>query len=128
MREKDSKGKHTTTNRQLISLKNGAMIIDTPGMRELGNFGVESGIRDVFSEIAELESQCKFRNCSHTREKGCAVLEALESEMISGDRFSAYEDMKRESEHNEMSYLEKRKKDKKLGKLYKSVQKHNVKK
>ena len=78
IKQKDSKGKHTTTNRNLIKLENGSMVIDTPGMRELGNIGVEAGIEEVFDDITELETTCKFSNCSHIQEKGCAILEALE--------------------------------------------------
>ncbi len=127
IREKDDKGKHTTTNRQLLILENGSMIIDTPGMRELGNIGVESGINEVFEDIAELETQCKFNDCSHAQEIGCAILEALENGELSEERYQNYVKMQKESEHYEMSYLEKKKKYKELGKLYKSVQKHNRK-
>lgn len=127
VREKDSKGKHTTTNRQLLILENGAMIIDTPGMRELGNIAVETAISETFDEIVELETSCKFSNCSHTQEKGCAILEALEEGTISAERHQNYLKMLKESEHNETSYLEKKKKNKGLGKLYKSVQKQNRK-
>ncbi|NNF00491.1 MAG: ribosome small subunit-dependent GTPase A [Pyrinomonadaceae bacterium] len=127
IRAKDEKGRHATTSRQLLLLKVGAMMIDTPGMRELGNIGVESGIGEVFDDIAELASQCKFSDCSHQQEIGCAILEALEDESISHERYQNYTKMRKESEHHEMSYLERRKKDKGLGKLYKSVQKSNRK-
>jgi ribosome biogenesis GTPase len=127
IREKDSKGKHTTTHRQLLSLENGSMIIDTPGMRELGNIGVESGLEEVFDDITELETQCKFSDCTHTQEIGCAILDALDDGTISAERFQNYVKMQKESEHNEMSYLEKRKKFKAQGKLYKSIQQHNRK-
>ena len=73
------KGRHTTTSRELIQLENGALIIDTPGMRELGNISVESGLDETFSEISELTQQCKFSNCTHTSEKGCAILAAIEN-------------------------------------------------
>jgi ribosome biogenesis GTPase / thiamine phosphate phosphatase len=127
IREKDSKGKHTTTHRQLLSLENGSMIIDTPGMRELGNIGVESGLEEVFDDITQLEKNCKFSDCTHTQEIGCAILEALDNGVISPERFHNYSKLQKESNHNEMSYLEKKKKYKELGKLYKSVQKHNRK-
>lgn len=128
VREKDGKGRHTTNYRQLINLKNGAMVIDTPGMRELGNIGVESGLNETFDEIAELSSQCRYNDCSHTGENGCAVLAALKNGKISQKRYQNYIKMYKESIYNEMSYLEKRNKDKQFGKLYKSVMKHNVKK
>lgn len=127
IREKDDKGRHATTSRQLLRLKNGALIIDTPGMRELGNIGVEAGISETFEEIAGLESECRFSDCTHTQETGCAVLQALEDGIISEERFQNYSKMLRESERHEMSLMEKRKRNKQLGKLYKSVQKHNRK-
>ena len=127
IREKDDKGRHATTSRQLLRLENGAMIIDTPGMRELGNIGVDAGISETFDEIVELERQCKFSDCTHTQETGCAVLQALKDGIISEERFQNYSKMLRESERNEMSLAEKRKKNKHLGKLYKSVQKQNRK-
>jgi len=128
VREKDGKGKHTTTNRQLLTLENGAMMIDTPGLRELASIGAESGIGEIFEDITDLESQCRFNDCSHTQEKGCGILRALNVGTISQERFQNYVKMNKESEFNKLSYLEKRNKDKKLGKMYKSVQKHNVKK
>jgi ribosome biogenesis GTPase len=127
IREKDSKGKHTTTHRQLLKLENGSLIIDTPGMRELGNIGVEAGIEEVFEDIAELETRCKFSDCTHTQEVGCAVLEALDDGTLSHERYQSYSKMQKESEHYEMSFLEKRKKFKAQGKLYKSIQQNNRK-
>ena len=83
IREKDERGKHTTTRRELIVLENGAIIIDNPGMRELGIISNESGISGTFGEIDELSDQCKYKDCTHTVEAGCAVLEAVESGEIS---------------------------------------------
>ena len=123
VREKDGKGRHTTTSRQLIMLKNGAMLIDTPGMRELGNIGLESGINHTFDEIAKLSRQCRFNNCSHLQEDGCAVLAALKEGTISRERYQNYMKMHKESIYYEMSYLEKRRKNKQFGKLIKSVKK-----
>jgi ribosome biogenesis GTPase len=123
VREKDSKGRHTTTNRQLFQLENGSMVIDTPGMRELGNFFVDTGLDETFSEIVELESGCKFNNCSHVNEKGCAILAAIAEGSLSEKRYQNYEAMRRESSYNEMPDYEKRQKDKQLGKFIKSVQK-----
>ena len=124
VREKDGKGRHTTARRQLIILENGAMVIDTPGMRELGNIAVESGLYDTFNEIAELSIQCRFNDCTHSLEEGCAVLAALKDGIISKERYQNYIKMNKESVYNEMSYLEKRQKDKQFGKLIKSVMKH----
>jgi len=118
-----SKGRHTTTSRQLVMLENGAMIIDTPGMRELGSISIEEGLDETFSEIVELSGRCKFNNCSHTNEKGCAVLSAIESGELSEQRYQNYLKMKKESEFNQMSYLEKRNRDKSFGKMVRAVMK-----
>ena len=114
-----NKGPHTTTSRQLVQLENGAMIIDTPGMRELGNMSVDDGRDETFSEIVELLQTCKYNNCSHTSEKGCAVLAAIKTNDLSEQRYHNYLKMTKESEFNQMSYLEKRNKDKNFGKLIK---------
>ncbi|MEZ5427537.1 MAG: ribosome small subunit-dependent GTPase A [Pyrinomonadaceae bacterium] len=127
IREKDDKGRHTTTGRQLLMLENGAMIIDTPGMRELGNIGVEAGIGETFDDIAELETLCRFSDCTHTKETECAVLGAIEDGTLSEERFQNYAKMLRESMRNEMSYAEQRRRNKRIGKFYKSVQKNNKK-
>ena len=116
-----SKGRHTTTSRQLVRLKNGSMIIDTPGMRELGSMSVDDGLDETFSEILALSQECKFTNCSHTNEKGCAILAAIKGGDLSEQRYQNYLKIKRESEFNQMSYSEKRKKDRDFGKLVKSA-------
>jgi len=121
VRQKDSKGRHTTTSRELTRLENGALLIDTPGMRELGSISVDTGLDETFSEISELIQHCKYGNCSHTSEKGCAILEAIEEGVLTEQRWNNYTKMKRESAFNEMSYSEKRKKDKAFGKLVKSI-------
>jgi len=123
VREKDGKGRHTTTRRQLISLKNNALIIDTPGMRELGSLAVESGLKSAFHEIEEMSSACRFHDCSHTQEEGCAVLSAVEDGSLSRKRYQNYVKMMKESMFHEMSYQEKKKKDKQFGKMVKSVMK-----
>ena len=122
--EKHSKGRHTTTSRELIQLENGALIIDTPGMRELGNISVESGLNETFSEILELTQQCKFSNCTHTGEKGCAILAAIENGELTEKRFTNYLKMINESAFNEMSYYEKRKKAKDFGMMIKATLKN----
>jgi ribosome biogenesis GTPase len=123
-REKDGKGRHITTRRQLINLKTGAIIIDTPGMRELGNFAVDTGIHFTFDEIAELSNHCRYNDCSHTQEQGCSILAALKDGIISQDRYQNFIKLNKESAFYEMSYLEKKRKDKKFGKFVKSVMKH----
>lgn len=121
--KKESKGKHTTTSRELIQIENGALLIDTPGMRELGNMSIDTGLDETFSELIELTQYCKFTDCSHTNEKGCAILAALEKDELDRKRYKNYMKMKKESEHNQMSYLEKRRKDKAFGKMVKSKMK-----
>lgn len=121
VRKKDSKGRHATTHRQLIKLECEAMIIDTPGMRELGNFAVETGIDETFKDIVALTGQCRFNDCTHMNEKGCAVLKAVENGQIPEKRYQNYIKMKKESIYNEMSYSEKRQKDRQFGKLCKTL-------
>jgi ribosome biogenesis GTPase len=100
------------------------MVIDTPGMRELGNFSVETGLDETFAEIIELSKQCQFNDCTHVIEKGCAVLSAVENGKLSEKRYQNFIKMNKESIFNEMSYLEKKQKDKKFGKMCKTVMKH----
>jgi ribosome biogenesis GTPase len=120
---KESKGRHATTHRQLIRLESGAMLIDTPGMRELGNFSAAKGVEETFSEITALAEQCRFSDCSHVGEKGCAVVAAIEEGSLPADRYENYLKMTRESAFHEMSYIEKRRKDKQFAKHCKSVMK-----
>ena len=128
VREKDSKGRHTTSGRQLVVLDEGAMLIDTPGMRELGNIDIDSGIDERFSDIIELSSSCRFSDCTHTHEVGCSVLEAIQSGSLSEAHFQDYLKLTKETEHYQMSYLEKRRKSRKFGQFIKSVMKQRKKK
>lgn len=128
VREKDSRGRHTTTRRQLILLENGALVVDTPGMRELGNFDISTGLEVTFDEISELTNQCRFNDCTHIKEKGCAVLAALDEGAISPERYENFMKMTREAAHYERSYIEKRQRDKAFGKMIKSIMKDNKKK
>ncbi len=117
-------GRHTTVRRQLIVLEQGAMIIDTPGMREIGIFAASEGMDDSFDDILELALHCRFNNCSHTNEPGCAVLQAIKGGELQPERYGNYVKLKKESEANEISYAEKRKKDKTVGKVGKPALKH----
>lgn len=125
IREKDGRGRHTTTRRELIVLENGAMIIDSPGMRELGMVSVESGLDETFNEIADLAAQCRFADCTHTTETGCAILKAVENGAIPKERYQNYIKMYKESLYYEMSYAEKRQKDKTFGKFLHTYKKNN---
>jgi len=127
VRASDGKGKHTTAQRQLVVLEQGAMLIDTPGMRELGNIGVSSGLAESFSDIGDLAKNCRFANCTHAQEAGCALLSAIEEGTLQADRYQSYMKLMKESEFNELSYVEKRRKDKKFGQFVKSVMKHHKK-
>jgi len=116
-------GTHTTSRRQLIVLGQGAMLIDTPGMREIGIVGASDGVNIGFEEVVGLSSNCRYANCSHEHEPGCAIRAAVESGELSEDRYSSYIKLKKESAYYEMSYLDKRKKDKTFGRFIKSVKK-----
>jgi ribosome biogenesis GTPase len=128
VRASDGKGRHTTTERQLVVLEQGAMLIDTPGMRELGNIGVSSGLEESFADIWRLSKECRFANCTHTQETGCALLNAVKNGALREDRYQSYLKLLKESEYNELSYVEKRKKDKKFGQFVKATMKQLKKK
>lgn len=100
IREDDSKGRHTTTHRELIMLRNGVMIIDTPGMRELGMWDVTEGLDDAFSDVEKLAQMCRFRNCRHENEPGCAVREAIENGELRASRFESYQKIKDEAKYS----------------------------
>jgi ribosome biogenesis GTPase len=102
IREDDSKGRHTTTHRQLIMMENGTMIIDTPGMRELGLWNASEGLDTAFADIEELAEKCRFRDCCHENEPGCAVKEALESGELPVKRWESYLKLKKEIRYAEM--------------------------
>lgn len=116
-------GVHTTSRRQLLVLDNGAMLIDTPGMRELGLLGASDGVESSFPDIHGLAAQCRFSNCTHTQEPGCAVRAAIDDGELSEDRIQSYLKLQKESEYHDLSYAEKRKKDRDFGRFIKSVQK-----
>ena len=101
IRESDAKGRHTTTHRQLFELENGACIIDTPGMREIGVASAESGVDDTFADIIELERQCRFGNCRHESEPGCAVKAAIARGELTPERLKLYRSLSSESRNYE---------------------------
>jgi len=118
---KIGKGKHTTARRQLIVLGGGAMLVDTPGMREVGLLGAGRGIDGSFADVAELAGACRFVDCTHTSEPGCAVLAAVEEGRFERSRYESFLKLKRESDFHERSYVERRKRDKAFGRMVKSV-------
>ena len=100
VRESDSTGRHTTTHRQLILLENGVAVIDTPGMREVGMAGNEEGIDNTFSDIVELERHCRFSDCRHETEPGCAVKAAIKKGELSPERLKLYKSLSTENTNN----------------------------
>ncbi len=96
VREKDSKGRHTTTRRELIATPAGALVIDTPGMRELQLWGIADGIEDAFADIKTLAARCRFGNCGHSNEPGCAIRAALACGELAQARFASYAKLKAE--------------------------------
>ncbi len=96
VREKDNKGRHTTTRRELVVSRSGALVIDTPGMRELQLWDADGGVEEAFADIAALATQCKFGRCHHRNEPGCAVLAAVASGQLPAGRLEAYRKLKTE--------------------------------
>jgi len=122
------KGKHVTTHRELIVLEQGGILIDNPGMREVGIADASEGLDRLFSELLTLARQCRFQDCTHVHESGCAVIQALEEGKIDPDSYENYLKMLKEKEHFESDLIEKKQKDKGLGKVikdYKRFRKRN---
>ncbi|MFA6549344.1 MAG: ribosome small subunit-dependent GTPase A [Candidatus Margulisiibacteriota bacterium] len=117
------KGKHTTTHRELFTLSNGSMVIDNPGIREVGVADTGGVVDEVFGDISTLARKCKFSDCTHCHEAGCAVLSAVKSGQISEAQYANYIKLKKESDFYAMSKLEKRRKDKSFGKMVKTAKK-----
>jgi len=101
IRGKDSRGRHTTTRRQLIMLKSGAMVIDTPGMRELGMWDVSVGIHDAFEDVEKFLGECRFSDCRHQSEPGCAIREAIARGELSPERWESYRKLKSEAKYSD---------------------------
>ncbi|MGD9387337.1 MAG: ribosome small subunit-dependent GTPase A [Gammaproteobacteria bacterium] len=117
-------GTHTTSRRQLLVLDDGTLLIDTPGMRELGLLGAREGLDSSFADIHELASACRFADCTHAREPGCAVRAAIESGSLSAERYQSYVKLRKETEYHDSSYVERRRKDREFGRFVNSVMKH----
>ncbi len=117
------RGKHITTRRQMYFLENGGIVIDNPGMREVGMADTIEGIDDLFDEIIKLSENCKFKDCTHTHESRCEVLSAVNSGKIDKEKFENYLRLKKESDYYEMSEIEKKEKDRSFGKFLKNAKK-----
>jgi ribosome biogenesis GTPase len=121
IREKDSKGRHVTTGRSLHQMKEGGLLLDTPGLRELQLADCGEGVNSTFAEITSLAEHCRFANCSHVSEPGCAVQDAISRGELQARRLSSYQKLMREQEFNSATLAEKRAKDRHFGKMIKSV-------
>jgi ribosome biogenesis GTPase / thiamine phosphate phosphatase len=97
VRESDRKGRHTTTSRELFPLPGGALLMDTPGIRELRVWTLDEGLSSAFPDIDELAASCHFRDCLHTTEPGCAVVAAVEAGTIGAERMASYRKLKAEA-------------------------------
>lgn len=113
------RGKHVTTRREMYFLENGGILIDNPGTREVGVTDSGAGIDKVFAEIKDLSKKCKYNNCTHMHENGCAVLEAIENNSLDKDVYHNYTKIKKETDYYEMSESKKREKNRKFGKFVK---------
>jgi ribosome biogenesis GTPase len=118
-----NKGKHVTSHRKLILLENEGILIDNPGIREVGITDSGGGLEMTFDEIIQLASSCRFNDCTQINEAGCAILEALDNESLDEPAYDNYQKMEKEKSHFESSLVERRNKDKNLGKLIKSIKK-----
>ena len=124
--EKIDRGKHVTTHRELIVFDKG-ILIDNPGMREVGITDASDGFEITFEQILQLAQDCKYNDCSHTNEDRCAVLNALENGELNAASYENFLKMEKEKDHFESSAQERKKRDKKLGKLIKNVKKTHTK-
>jgi len=125
------RGKHATTTREMYFLENGGIVIDNPGMREVGMTDAGLGIDNVFDEITAMAQNCKFTNCSHIHEPGCAVLSALKSGKLDEGQYSNFINLKKEAEYYSMNKFQKREKSREFGKFInqakKDLKKYNKK-
>lgn len=127
IRADDDKGRHTTTSRSMHLMRQGGWLIDNPGMRELQLPSCEQGVADVFEDVIAFTRQCRFRNCRHENDAGCAAVAAVEAGELDGRRLRSFLKLRSEQERNSESMAERREKDRKQGKFYKSVQANNRK-
>lgn len=127
IREDDGKGRHTTTSRELRFTPEGCAVLDTPGMRELQLADTGAGIADLFDDLTELATQCKFNDCSHEVEPGCAIRAAVDAGIVDADRLARWLKLAAEDKFNSASLAQRRADDKAFGKMVKSAMKHKKK-
>ena len=125
IRDSDAKGRHTTTRRSLVAMPGGAMILDTPGMRELQLADCEQGVAATFADIEALSRACRFGDCAHDREPGCAVRGAIESGELEQRRYLNYCKLAREQALNGATLAQRRASEKKRGRYYKTIQRES---
>lgn len=123
VRESDARGRHTTTGRHMHIMPDGCLVLDTPGMRELQLTDAAAGISDVFADLQKLTTQCRFNDCKHTVEPGCAILGALKAGDIEATRLGRWRKLMEEEAFNSTSLAQRKTKDKGLGKTIKQIQK-----
>ena len=121
IRDDDAKGRHTTTSRTMHHLPGGAWLLDTPGMRELQLTDVRTGLDDVFAEITELAATCRFVDCTHEAEPGCAIRRAIDDDEIDVERLNRWRKLIKEEAYNKESIADRRARGRALGKYYKSA-------
>jgi len=124
VREDDQRGRHSTTARSMHRIAGGGWLLDTPGMRELGRVDAADALDDVFAEITALAAKCRFADCRHESEPGCAVLDAIAAGDVGADRLERFRKLVAENRYNTESLAERRARFKSLGKFYKSVVQH----
>lgn len=122
IRESDSKGRHTTTGRSMHFLPSGGVLIDTPGMRELQLFDCADGVAETFSDIEALAERCRFSDCQHDSEPGCAVINAIETGQLEQRRLNNYLKLMREQQRNSATLAERRASYKQQTKMYRNIQ------
>jgi len=125
IREDDAKGRHTTTSRSLHLLSSGGVLVDNPGMRELQLPACEEGVAEVFDDVLEIAQRCRFYNCSHQGDAGCAIEEALQAGELDERRFFSFMKLNAEQAHNSRSLAERRQRGKETTQFHKSLQRAN---
>lgn len=126
--QSSNRGRHVSSHRELIVLENGGILIDNPGMREIGIVDTTTGLETTFDKILALSKNCKFKDCTHTNETGCSVLKAVEEGEIDENFYNNYLKLEKEKAHFESTVIESRKKDKQFGKMMKNYKKDMNKK
>jgi ribosome biogenesis GTPase / thiamine phosphate phosphatase len=121
IREDDAHGRHTTVSRSLHRLAAGGWLLDTPGMRELQLTDVESGIDDVFADIVDLARQCRFSDCGHETEPGCAVRAAIEAGRLDADRLKRFEKLVKEERRNSEDLRQRHERERDFGKMVRDI-------